>query len=726
MKYLFLLIFLIFSSQICWAIPAYPRKVFVNVNGCSIPIRIYGDEHSKQVEDLDGYTILQNEKEEWVYAALDAGGNLYATSFKLGEKNAEFKSFISSIPRHLKNTVRDQNIRPVVKESNDERPSQPAMGQRRMLIILMEFQDTKFKKSSEDFDQLFNQENYSDDGAEGSVRDYFYRSSYGQLILSCDIYGPFQAANKMSYYGKNSSKGGDDKNPTALFEEAITRVAEEVDLRSYDGNEDGFVDNVHIIYAGYGEEAGGPTNAIWAHEATFYEPYDIQGMKIDRYSCAPELRGNSGIGISHIGPHCHEIGHALGAMDFYDANYNDGGYYLGTGDWDLMASGSWNNDGITPADLNPYVKAFNYGWIEPQILPEGDVILYPSDQDKNSYYIIKNGEEAYLFENRNPSSHDGGLPGKGMLIFHIHPDIENAENEINTSYPQMCYVVCAAANKDIPGESGNDFGEINSDKCPFPGGSSNHLFTNSSTPCAFWWDNSECNITISNIMMSDDGNITLNNGSFIPDVEETIKSEICFEGFEDKEQFTVIYSDQSSWEVIDNYYMRSHFLAYEGDRFLQLLAKSNLINASSAIQFHCPIDNNARRINITGYFNSYGLTKKKSNLIRIGCKSAEEDKWAYHDLDLTVNNIWTPFSVNFEPTGDVDLIIEGYAKAGTAIALDNLKVEQVVATAISASQVHHTAKIIEIYSLSGQKRNQLEKGLNIVRLSDGTVMKVLK
>ena len=79
----------------------------------------------------------------------------------------------------------------------------------------------------------------------------------------------------------------------------------------------------------------------------------MQGMKIDRYSCTPELRGNRGGGISRIGPCCHEMGHALGAMDYYDTDYTTGGSFEGTGVWDVMAQGSWNNDGITPGTFQP-------------------------------------------------------------------------------------------------------------------------------------------------------------------------------------------------------------------------------------------------------------------------------------------------------------------------------------------------------------------------------------
>lgn len=59
----------------------------------------------------------------------------------------------------------------------------------------------------------------------------------------------------MAYYGSNGY-GGSDTNPYALFLEAMEHAVREIDLQDYDADGDGYVDNVHIVFAGYGEEAG--------------------------------------------------------------------------------------------------------------------------------------------------------------------------------------------------------------------------------------------------------------------------------------------------------------------------------------------------------------------------------------------------------------------------------------------------------------------------------------
>lgn len=323
-------------------------------------IRLFGDEYHKHAETLDGYSLIQKNN-LWYYAEKDNSGDLIASPYKLSSfKSQGLTQFLERIPKHLK----ADNQYPTLSRSNisghSTRAGGAAIGERKILIILMQYTDLKFVKSNEDFDNLFNSVGYKEDGAMGSVFDYYTDVSYGQLKLSCDIIGPFTSQHKRDYYGKNDKKGS-DINSAELFKEAMEYAIQEVQLNKYDADDDGYVDNIHIVFAGYGEEAGAESGAIWSHEASFIRGIPYQDMFVDRYSCAPELRGNSGTGISRIGPHCHEIGHALGAMDYYDTNYGTGGEYEGTGTWDIMASGSWNEDGTVPADFNPYVKAIDFG-----------------------------------------------------------------------------------------------------------------------------------------------------------------------------------------------------------------------------------------------------------------------------------------------------------------------------------------------------------------------------
>lgn len=511
MKRVFVNILLLISAyiELC-AVPAYPKRSAIVVNGGFVYITIKGDENCKFAIDELGYTVLPTEN-GWNYATEDEQGKVVVSAYKLMPANklsVEAKEFLKRTRKGIV-PMSDNVDRRVIHKSPSmaNANKKPVVGTRKALMILMQFRDTKFTKSKNDFQRLFNEQGYMEDGAMGSVYDFYYWSSYGQLELQSDVLGPYTAQNNMSYYGGNTGMGGNDKNPYTLFTEAINYAIQEVDLSDYDANGDGLVDNVHIIYAGYGEEAGASPNAIWAHQMSF-PVITVQGMKLDRYSCAPELRENRGAGISRIGVHCHEIGHALGAMDYYDTDYEKGGSYLGTGLWDVMAQGSWNNDGISPAGFNPYVKVYDFGWADAKSLETDTVNTIGESTEPGNIYRIDTGVENdyFLLENRTDKDFHGAEPGKGLLIFHIGPQLESKArtNSINSTFPQQCYVVCASSTYKKPSSSASTYGNINSAGCPFPGTANKREFSDASIPAALTIGGRETGINLTDI--SWDGN----------------------------------------------------------------------------------------------------------------------------------------------------------------------------------------------------------------------------
>lgn len=505
-------LFLYVFSFVAYAMPAYPGRIAVIEGDDTVSIYLRGDENIKYAIDDEGYTLLHTDS-CWVYAVADGDG--YAVPGKEGLFTHKGQFRKSANQRGLKPRRSLVQLRGNENQNYELSRRKPVIGNRRVLVILMEFTDLPFTKTADDFNALFNGKDYRIDGANGSVADYFNYVSYGQLSLKADILGPFTTLFPHRFYGENTSAGGGDANPYAMFKEALDQASKQVNLSDYDIDGDGYVDNIHIIYAGYGEEAGASSSAIWAHEMTFPE-ITCDGMKVSKYSCAPELRGYMGGGISRIGPHCHEIGHALGTMDFYDTDYSEGGEYPGTGNWDIMASGSWNDEGVNPANFNPYTKAYDFGWCVPQSLPADSAIVIGPSSEANRIYRIDTdvAGDYYLMENRQRQSTDCSIPGEGLLIFHIGPDIERfaEQNAINSRYPQQCYPVCASSTYASPFQSAKSYGEINSAGCPFPGSSGNSVFSSASTPAALTFSGRDTQIDLHDIKQIGE-NICLVNGS---------------------------------------------------------------------------------------------------------------------------------------------------------------------------------------------------------------------
>lgn len=736
-------IFIVTNSL--YGISAYPYRTAITVDGDTIYIMMRGDENCKYAIDEQGYTILASEN-EWVYADVDDMGNVFFSKYKLTSAKhmtVETKRFLEKtkkgiIPRvERTRALKNSSAQPTLSEKR------PAVGNRKALVILMQFQDKTFTKSKNDFLKLFNDEGYTEDGAMGSVYDYYKWVSYGQLDLTSDILGPYTAKQFMAYYGGNTGVNGNDRNPYELFAEAIEHVSNDTDLSDYDADGDGYVDNIHIIYAGYGEEAGASANAIWAHEMTF-RTITVQGMKIDRYSCAPELRGNRGNGISRIGPHCHEIGHALGAMDYYDTDYETGGSYSGTGQWDIMASGSWNNDGISPADFNPYVKVYNFGWTEAKSLTKDAKNTIGVSSEKGNIYRVNSGTSGdfFLIENRDQQDFHSAEPGRGLLVFHIGPNIEarSSTNTINSTYPQQCYPICASSSYRKPSSMSSTYGDINSAGCPYPGTSQNTEFSVSSTPAALTISGKQTGIKISGIAYEGTNIIFQygNENGDKPDDPSTLIEDVYLWG-EDFEQLRLpsswVYSDLENEGKIEVLTLLSEKdspqtpIADNGKGYArfaaipqQIIGTYRTLGQLRSQQIHLmegksyELSLSVRKYNKTSSKDSVSVIlfndEGKNDIRLIGKEVDSQGTWAHYSAVIPAGN--NRFSLGI-------ILDIGY---GTTLFIDNLRIaEKAEETAIRNSKDQKSANLF--YNVTGTTSRCPTQGINIVRRADGTYMKIM-
>ena len=333
------------------------------------------------------------------------------------------------------------NARRVARTRSASQSRTAITGKKKGLVILVNFPDLTMKTSSPKafFTRQFNEEGFSDNNHIGSVRDYFYDQSYGKLDIDFDVVGPVTVSKSYSYYGKNNNDGT-DKYPCTMVAEACKLVNSQVNFADYDWDGDGEVDQVYLVYAGYGENAGAPANTIWPHEWTldagmyYYKDGNgaltLDGVKVDTYAVSCELADKSGSTPNGIGTACHEFSHCLGLPDFYDTSGNYEAW--GMAAWDLMDSGSYSGPGYNgevPSGYTSYER-WCAGWLEPTVLTPGmEVKAQKPLADSPEAYIIyndNNNNEYYLLENRQASRwfsyvEDYKAPG-GLLIIHVDYD----------------------------------------------------------------------------------------------------------------------------------------------------------------------------------------------------------------------------------------------------------------------------------------------------------------
>lgn len=452
------------------AVPAKRvQRTLALSDGTHVTATLGGDETFHYWQTEDGRAFVT-----------DGEGNLTEVSLQQAQETLKAKVRANNARRRARNARR---------KSAWGAESNPVSGNRKGLVILVNFSDLELRHTQADYEAYFNRPGYSSNGCSGSVRDYFLSQSYGQFVLDFDVVGPVTVSRPYSYYGKNDS-GGDDMYAATMVAEAVQLAVPALDLRPYDWDGDGYVDQVYVVYAGYGEHAGASENTIWPHEYELSAASEFLGdgpgaltfggLTIDTYACSCELRNSTGTTMDGIGTACHEFSHCLCLPDMYDTS----GKAFGMDAWDLMDYGSYSGltgNGETPAPFTSYERMY-CGWLDPVELTDPCAVSnMPALEDQPVAYLVRNSSgsfpgEYYLLENRQQKGWDEYSPAHGMLVLHVDFDADAwAANEVNATYAHQRMTIVPADNRLTRATMGGD---------TWPGTTNNTALTDTSTPSA--------------------------------------------------------------------------------------------------------------------------------------------------------------------------------------------------------------------------------------------------
>lgn len=311
-------------------------------------------------------------------------------------------------------------------------------GAYRILVIPAQFSDVSFFYGHDYFEKMLNSERYSAFGAEGSAREYLMQQLGAEVEIT--LAKTVTVSRERKYYG-NRTQTEADEHPGTFIAEACIAASAEIDFSRFDGDGDGYVDNVFVFFAGEDEAQcmGEHTDYLWSHSynlqhSDYGRVLEYNGVKINNYACAAEQyrkytsREEYTPVMAPIGTFCHEYLHNFGLVDLYDTDYEkSGGESAGVwGTTSLMASGNYNNDGNTPPNLGA-VELSTLGLKKAIDLVPGDYALYPAGNERYAFYALYNPAdkaEYYLFEARSPKGWDAymGLADTldvAMAVYHI-------------------------------------------------------------------------------------------------------------------------------------------------------------------------------------------------------------------------------------------------------------------------------------------------------------------
>ena len=294
-----------------------------------------------------------------------------------------------------------------------------------------------------------------------NAKEYFLELSRGSVTVNIDIHTVMTTAsgNLADYgsdYGVERDSSSDGTHlPMQLAEEVVLANKESFSWDKYDLNNDGIVDRLLILHTTIGQETGGNSNRIWSHFTTFEDYIELgEGLSIGHYAMA-----SLGSGLEGFGTAMHEMLHQMGAYDLYPSDGQQTSVWKGVGDWDIMASGNWNDDGKTPAlpmsstletiGLDNYENVV-FNWVQEDDYCTANSIIFSSfDQNKLDYKIpISEGEYVWI-EYREGNSYDDELPGNGVLVSYQDTTVSGYDdNELNVNNKRPYLKIIEADGND--------------------------------------------------------------------------------------------------------------------------------------------------------------------------------------------------------------------------------------------------------------------------------------
>ncbi|RPJ47017.1 MAG: M6 family metalloprotease domain-containing protein, partial [Chloroflexi bacterium] len=399
-------------------------------------------------------------------------------------------------------------------------------GTQPVLLVLVDYSNTPHLYAESNFQTSFF-------GTSNSIADYYKTASFNNLTIGkvAETYGTTNdgVVGWLRLAG-TFAIGMDERE---IARNALTAANPYVNYATYDTDGNGFITSTElhlvIVVSGYEQSYCGPTcMGVWAHRWTISSlvldgktvATDSSDGKYGGYSMFGEIHGlgpsDSNRHPATIGVMVHELGHDLSWPDLYDADGDTQGYWEGAGEWSIMASGSWNNvsgvtqPGGTPALPDALLKAYQ-GWITPTVASNNNTYNIPT-ASSNAYalqlgsnpsgidwdfYRESGTGEYWLVENRQLSGYDAGLPGCGLLIWHIDETVSYWNNANGNPDTPLAAVEEADGLADL--YYGNDRGDAGD---PYPGTSNRLNFSGITNPNSNYHNGTTSNLGVSLVTTS--------------------------------------------------------------------------------------------------------------------------------------------------------------------------------------------------------------------------------
>lgn len=447
-------------------------------DGTTISLQLVGDEYCHYHTTADGYALKKNSQGYYVYATLDADGQLSPTDIVAHDAGARTDAELQFI-------AANGQLRPAISPSMLQARSQNAAARSatrtarrisnydyanfRGLVILVEFNDCSFRYDDyhDIMQQMINQDNYTGESrtnfqlpnmfgggyytCTGSMRDFFRDNSMEQFVPTFDVVGPVSINRSQFYPGHDN---GTTRRNVQMLVDACTAADELVNFKDYDVDNNGVVDMIYFIFAGLPSYIqGNDERLLWPHQydISYMQSVRKDGVKLGRYACSTELFGYQDYNwsiLEGIGTMCHEFSHVLGLPDFYDTNNYDDRTCMSPGNWSIMANGADYDYGRRPCGYSLFER-YALGFTTPQVVTEPGQYTLTNISESNEGVRINSSQdnEYFMLENRQRTKWNAKLPGSGLMVFRVDSTNVSAwqyQNAVNDNPDHPLYELVRA------------------------------------------------------------------------------------------------------------------------------------------------------------------------------------------------------------------------------------------------------------------------------------------
>jgi M6 family metalloprotease-like protein len=350
------------------------------------------------------------------------------------------------------------------------------------LTLLVDFSDASPAFSAEEVEAWLNQPGFSEDGLNGSVRDYFFENSNGAVDFQNQVVGFYRARQPKSYY-----EGGNGyARASELVSELLAAVDDEVDFALFDNDADGRTEAISIVYAGKADTWG---QGLWPHSGSINQMRD--GVRLTRYQMtAMEDR-------FVLYTFVHEVGHMLfGWPDLY-----------GFGNYCVMGNASHQ---ANPVGINDFYRA-DQGWIPSiDITAQTNGRFYANVNAGGYRYVNpEKPEEIFFWSNVQNTDRWSSLRGNGLVVLHFDGDIRTNE----PPNPLSLAVVQADGERELDRTM---WPEPGSEQADFYVAGGNAELSASTNPSSAWNDESASGLRLYEVSASAES-MTFAVGTGTPD-----------------------------------------------------------------------------------------------------------------------------------------------------------------------------------------------------------------